>query len=141
MRNLIRVLSLSLALTSAAFLGSLFVQTGWSQTVTRSIQFSQDPTGFMGVDIGGKHIHALGGLTPSASCANTVLVGTDTAGQVNPTATSCTLTFANPFPLAPTCVVTSTTVAGLPAYSTSTTALTLSTTVSGVLYHWICLGR
>jgi hypothetical protein len=139
MRNLIRVLSLSLALTAAALLGSLFVQTGWSQQVTRSIQLSQDPTGFLGADFAFKHVHAVTGAAPVPTATGGTVVGTDTAFQLTATATSGSVTFANPFPTGtfPRCVLAG---QSAPLYTVTNTAITIATMVNTNVYYGICLG-
>lgn len=87
-----------------------------------------------------------GSAAPVASSCGTgpaVAPGsTDTAGSVTTGSggTTCTLTFNHTFTTAPVCVMSAATVAGLPAFTVSATAITASTTVASTKYNYICAG-
>lgn len=79
------------------------------------------------------------GTSPSLSTNSNDNSGTVTVGS---TASGCTVTFANAYRVAPTCVISERTMSvvnGL-SYTTSTTALTLTeTTFGGVLFDYFCI--
>lgn len=78
------------------------------------------------------------GTSPTFSANSSDHKGTITSGA---TAGGCTITFANPYIAAPTCVVTERAMSLVNAmsYATSTTALTITETSSGgVVYDYLC---
>lgn len=95
--------------------------------------------------LGGKSGHSGTPAITSCGTGSPSIVGTDNAFVVTQgtSATGCVLTFAAAFTVAPTCVATNQTAPGTstPAYSVSTTAITLVTaSTSGELWSVICVG-
>lgn len=78
------------------------------------------------------------GTSPALTAGSTDSSGKFTTGSGG---TTCTVTFARAFTNAPFCVVSSQTVAGLPAYSVSATAITFTTTVASTAYNYVCRGQ
>ena len=76
------------------------------------------------------------GTTPTIIAQASDIRGTFTTGTA---ATACTLTFATARSAAPTCIVTARSGTA-PAYTTSTTALTLSTAAASATYDYFCTG-
>ena len=76
------------------------------------------------------------GTGPSINAQADDLHGTITTGTG---ATACTLTFGTARSAAPTCIVTARSGTA-PAYTTSTTALTLSTAAASATYDYFCTG-
>src|SRR5881409_3504448 len=104
-------------LASAFLIGAFFAAgLATAQVMVRSIQFSQDNSGPIGVDATnniyyqqGIHILSNTGTPPVVSaCGTNTNVGTDFQGRITQTAgtpASCTLTFARTWGTAPNCVV------------------------------------
>jgi len=80
------------------------------------------------------------GTSPSITAGATDFSGTFAIGSG---ATTCTLTFATAFSAAPTCVVLNASGAAtlVPTYTTSTTALTISTGIASTTYQYVCVGH
>jgi hypothetical protein len=77
------------------------------------------------------------GTSPAINAQASDLNGTITAGT---TLSSCVLTFTTGKSAAPTCVVTAR--SGTPAaYTTSTTALTITTSTNGAIFDYMCSGK
>ena len=76
------------------------------------------------------------GTGPTIIAQASDIRGTFTTGTA---ATACTLTFATARSAAPTCIVTARSGTA-PAYTTSTTALTLSTAAASATYDYFCTG-
>jgi len=137
MKSLIRSALAGLAFGIAALCGLAF-----AQTITSSIQLSQDGRGPFGVDsnIGvyfPGHLLTPSGRPPpvlTACVAGTggSFAGTDFAGtftQGNTGSTSCVVTFGTAFLTAPNCTVTwNTGPLAAMSWTTSTTALTITQT-------------
>lgn len=134
----------------ACFLGGAI-----GQTITRSLQLSQDPTGPVGIDAA-NHVyfpaHILSTIKGSpaptvtgSTCGTTApsVTGTDFAGTItvgSSATTSCVLTFGTAYLTAPSCVVgpKSTILAAL-SWATSTTALTITqTSTASNTLSYIC---
>jgi len=147
--RILRVLCLVLAVFMLMLLGRLVLPDSWAQQVTRSVQLSQDPTGFIGVDFSFKHLHFPVGTSPPpvlTACGTApVVVGTDMAGTVTMgtgTPTGCVITFANPYPTVPSClVVWQGTPLAAQNWTTTVTAITLvQTATSSNKVNYFCPG-
>jgi len=78
---------------------------------------------------------------PPVGVGCTIVAGsTDQAGACLTTATSGSITFAQPFAVAPFCTVTDRTATPVAVYSVSTTAITLTTVTSAHNLIWNCWG-
>jgi hypothetical protein len=120
-----------------------------AQTITRSIQQSQDPTGIIGVSsvndlyIGNSHLNVSGPVPVVSACGTFTNVGSDISGRVTITAgtpASCTLTFAKAWGTAPNCIVAA--QGAIPAttfsWATTTTTLVLTTAAVNTVWDYIC---
>jgi len=122
------------ALTSAAFIAAAWAQGG------------PPATGFTGNPLvaNGEHMVA-GGNPPTAGAGcgtGAVVVGTDAWGHVllgTGTSQPCVITFAQPFLLAPSCVVQAESFTV--SYSRTITTLSLTSLVDGVRVSWSCISR
>lgn len=128
-----------------------------AQNITKSLQGAQDPRGPVGLDTSNSayfpgHINAFGQFTASpspASCGSTTSPGTivgagstDVAGQITARSSACQVFFGSPFNVAPNCVFAMTTTGLLStAMTTTTTGMILSSTSSGTVYPYICIGN
>ena len=122
-----------------------------AQSITSSIQLSQDPRGPFGVDANtgvyfpGHILTPAGRPAPVVSaCGTFTNVGTDFGGRVTISAgtpASCTLTFGTAFVTAPNCVVAAR--GALPAttfsWATTTTTLVLTTAAANTVWDYICV--
>jgi hypothetical protein len=132
----------------AAFVSGL----AFAQTIVRSVQQSQDPSGPIGFDVNnnvffqrGVHILSTAPATPVVSaCGTFTNVGTDFSGRVTISAgtpTSCTLTFSTAFGTAPNCIVAA--QGAIPAttfsWATTTTTLVLTTAAANTVWDYICV--
>jgi hypothetical protein len=97
-------------------------------------------TGNVTANGGGIPVLSTCGTSPSIVAGSTSFAGNITTGSA---ATTCTLTFAKAFGVAPTCLVLNATAATvlIPTYSTSTTALTLSVDIASTAYQYMCVGH
>jgi hypothetical protein len=94
----------------------------------------------------GHLINGGSGTTAQPTLTNCTAAGpiSDTDGQCTATSTTITVTFAQPWATAPYCIaVDATSAATVPqfTYTTSTTALTVSTMTSGHTAVWHCGSR
>lgn len=140
---------LLVALLAVALLG---LGGAVAQNINKAIQLSQDPTGVFGVDSSNNiyppnHINGNAQASPSvATAAGTAatISGTDLNGIISggsATSTTVIATFALAFGAAPTCVIQSQNPATSPvAYSTSTTAITITSNVGASVIHYVCMG-
>jgi hypothetical protein len=106
------------------------------------------------------HINSLGPqVAPAVSLCGTgvagVATGTDNSGKLTPGytvtgATSCVMTFNQPFNLAPNCVFTNTispaaagsvTAVTPVGFTTTTTGVIFTQIASGAVYMFVCLGN
>lgn len=132
-----------LAALTVAYVGSV---VAWGQ-VNRSVQMTQDPTGFITADVTNRHLHlpSAGAGTPALSSCGTSpsITGNDLAGTftTGSAATTCTLTFATAYPAAPYCFVVPQGNLNFPTYTTSTTALTITVDVASTAYNYLCVGH
>ena len=142
----------SLWLPSALILG-LGLALASAQNINKALQLSQDPTGAIGVDTNNNvywpgHVLTVGPGTPVlTSCgASPTITGTDTEGTVvgggTVGATGCVITFNKAYLATPYCMLVSENMGtSPPAYSASTTAITVSTTTVGAaVMHYRCSG-
>lgn len=122
-----------------------------AQTITKSVQLSQDSTGAIGVDTNNNvyypaHILTTGPGTPAlTSCGSgtPTITGTDTAGTValGTSATGCVITFNKAYAATPYCLVTARAGVSQVGYSTSTTALTTTqVSTSSNTIDYLCTG-
>ena len=131
----------------------LLLGLGWAvaQVITASVQLSQDPRGPIGLDASRNvyfytHVLAPGGVTPAvSSCGGgtPAIVGSDTAGYVTEgtSAATCTNTFSQAYAAPPWCVVTSQTGASPVGYTPAAATLVVTnTSVSGLVFNYICTG-
>jgi len=68
----------------------------------------------------------------------------DYAGSCATTSTTAAITFAIPFNVAPTCLVTdasATSTVSMPVYTLSASAITLSTVINAHNLQWLCVGK
>lgn len=121
----------------------------WAQNITRGVQMSQDPTGPIGSDTSnnlyfgrGSHFLTFGAQPPVlTSCGSGVITGSDTMGVLSPAGvatTTCTLTFTQAYLTAPGCVFAPMGSSTWPTYTTSTTAITVTTLIASVKYAYQC---
>jgi hypothetical protein len=127
-----------------------------AQTITSSLQLSQDARGNFGVDSAGnlvvqgnRHINAQpsGGPAPTlGTCAGGTLVAnsTDFSGSVSgQTGTSCIVNFGQTYGTAPRCVASgsATTATSGPVTVNATTAALTMTLTAGVTtnLNWVCV--
>jgi hypothetical protein len=91
------------------------------------------------------HILAIGGTAPTVtSCGSTPspsITGTDIAGKVTTggTATACTITFGSTYTNAPACWLQPEGTATQPTYSTSATAINVTTDIATTTYDYGCI--
>ena len=122
-----------------------------AQNINKALQLSQDPTGAIGVDTNNNvywpgHVLTVGPGTPVlTSCGGATITGTDTEGTISGgdlTSHGCVATFAKAYLATPYCIVVSENMGtSPPAYSASTTAITVSTTTMGAaVMHYRCSG-
>lgn len=142
-----------LLLPLAAFI-ALGAALAYAQTINKAIQLSQDPTGAIGVDTNNGvyfpgHVNS-NGPTPAptlTSCGSSpTITGTDTAAKVaigsSAPAIGCVITFSQAWLQAPFCVVQSQNPAtSAPAYSTSTTAITITNNpnMASATINYVCM--
>ncbi len=127
-----------------------------AQTVNRSIQLSQDPTGPVGYDAvqGGTyfpgHINSATRVGPPPSvgtCGTTPsVVGSDNAGKIttgSSATTACTLTFGTVFAVAPACMLSTTVTNAGPLFiaTTTTTAVLNYASATSAVISYICIGQ
>lgn len=124
----------------------------YAQTINRSIQLSQDPSGPVGFDTNNAsyfpgHINSIArgtGLIPVLSTCGTApsFTGTDTALRLTTgsAATTCTVTFGVPYVAIPACVITPQGAAVQPTYTVSITAISMTVDVASTVYNIICMG-
>jgi hypothetical protein len=141
-------LALALGLGGAAY----------AQTITKSLQGSQDPRGPVGLDTSLNaylpgHINAFGntGVVSPANCGaglETGVVGTgstDVAGFITPQSSSCQVYFGTAFNAAPSCITQTQSIPVATALSTyittATTGFNLSGVISGTIVNYICIGN
>lgn len=96
--------------------------------------------------LGGNSAHNGTPVLTSCGGGSPAVVGTDNAFTITQgtTATGCVATFAQAFVTAPTCVAVNQTAPGTstPAYTVSTTAITLVTaSTSGEIWNVICVSK
>ena len=115
------------------------------QTITR---FSNDPSGAIGVDSNAsvyfiRHVLNNDPRPPVLStCGGSpTIVGNDMVGKITTgsAATTCTVTFALAFAVAPACIVAPQGTATYPTFTTSTTAMTFSVDIASTVYSYICM--
>jgi len=90
------------------------------------------------------HVKAIGGIAPSFSnalCNSTTC--TDYAGTIQTSSTTMTITFGQTYTNADDagCILQEMGGTVVPTFTTSATALTATVVVSGVKYHYICVGH
>lgn len=102
--------------------------------------------GFTGNPLVAQGPHMIAGGPPPVAgtgCGTgTTVFGSDYAGHVllgTGTSQPCTLTFAQPFNMPPSCVVTAENFS--PSYTRNTLALNLTSLVDSVRVSWICTAR
>ena len=136
------------------FIAGLTFASGFAvaQTIVRSVQQSQDPSGPIGFDVNnnvffqrGVHILSTAPATPVLSACGTTptIVGTDFSAIVTTgtgAVTSCTITFSTAFGTAPRCVVSMGTTNAGPVFATATTtALTINyASAASQILDYVC---
>src|ERR1017187_2184781 len=130
-------------LLPSALILALGLSFAWAQSITKSVQLSQDATGKIGYDTKDNvyfpaHVLSRTDVRPApvvgSSCGTSgaTIVGTDFSGVATvggSATTSCVITFGTAFVTAPNCVVAP--MSGILAafsWATSTTALTVTQT-------------
>ena len=129
---------------------ALGVAIAGAQNITRSIQLSQDPTGPIGFDTL-NNVYLPGKLlvprtTPPvlSTCGTSPsILGNDTVGKVTTGSalTTCTITFATAYAVAPACFLQAQGGATQPTYTTSTTAITATVTIASTVYNYFCVSQ
>lgn len=134
-------------LLPSALILALGLGFAWAQSITRSVQLSQDPTGPIGYDYSAKNVYFPGHIlfnsnsTPAVSaCSTGSVVGTDAVGRITPgsAVTTCTLTFTTAYNSNPACVVAPQGSATFPTYTTTATGITISVLATATTYSYIC---
>jgi hypothetical protein len=117
----------------------------WDSTLSRfmvSLAAPANPTFVGNVSANGSAIPVLTscGTGPAIVAGSTDFAGNYTTGSA---ATTCTITFATAFGVAPTCLITNGTGAAtlIPTYSTSATAITVSVDIASTAYQYLCVGH
>jgi len=124
-----------------------------AQTITRSVQLSQDASGPFGVDANNnlfitnnRHLNAFStGSTPSlGTCTGgTITAGsTDFSGQVTgASAATCAIVFGQTYGTAPRCVISLGTTNAGPFFvsAPATTGFTINQAATASTYNWICI--
>lgn len=127
----------------------------YGQSITGSLQQSQDPRGNFGVSSVGDltvqnqaHVNSLQISSPPvvSTCTGGTLVAgsSDLAGGVSGvTGTACTVTFGRPYTNAPTCVFSGSngTAATVSGVVTAAHIVFAFTTASSATITWICIGN
>ncbi len=139
----------SLWLPSALILG-LGLAFASAQNINKALQLSQDPTGAIGVDSNNNvywpgHVLTVGpGAPVLTSCGGGTVAGTDTEGTVSGSAaggTGCVITFNKAYLATPYCLAVTENMATSPvAFTMTTTALTIGTTMGAAVVHYRCSG-
>ena len=122
-----------------------------AQSITKSVQLSQDPSGPIGFDTNNGvyfpgHVLSTGPKPVPAlsSCGgSTTVAGTDTSGTFTGTAgtATCTLTFTQAYLTAPYCVVVSNSQSTAPlAYTIATTSIQVTAGIGGAKAYYWCSG-
>ena len=139
-------------LLPSALILAFGLTVGIAQNINKALQLSQDPTGAFGVDTNNNvyfpgHQLTTGPGTPvvTACGGSTTTPGTDTAGTMVSASNNtpgCVITFSKAYLATPYCLVTTENPGtSPPAYSASTTAITItSTTLGSATVHWYCSG-
>lgn len=143
-------------LVASAAIAQVTIPAPSSMGITDRVQVipqGQPTTGNVYATLTQMRAWLLGGVsghsgTPAISACGTgtpTIVGTDNAFHVTQgtSATGCVLTFAAAFTVAPTCVAVNQTAPGTstPAYTVSTTAITLVTaSTTGEIWNVVCIG-
>lgn len=121
-----------------------------AQALIKSVQLSQDPSGPIQMDSANnvyfpKKLLSTSTVLPALTSCGTSpsIVGNDTVGKLTTGsgATTCTLTFATAYNVAPACVVSTQGAATQMTFTTSTTALTATVDVASTVYNYICLSQ
>lgn len=130
---------------------ALALGVAFAQSITRSVQLSQDPSGPIGIDTSNNiylpaHVLQTSRPAPTLTSCGTgspAILGTDVAGLVTmgTAATGCVITFRTAYLATPWCVVTSQSPILSPVnYTAATTALTLTASANGLLVNYWCSG-
>lgn len=125
-----------------------------STTFTKSLQGSQDPRGPVALDANSNayfpnHINAYGNLgsnptiTSGIGGGGTIATGgEDNAGKVTATGTAgFALLFGSAFSVAPSCYLQTQGSATQPTFTTLTTGILATTTISSTVYNYGCIGN
>jgi hypothetical protein len=129
---------------------SLLAGAAWAQTITRSLQGSQDPRGPVGLDSNynaylPNHLLATQGIgsqiTPTVVGGTLYTSATDLAGVIATTATSMGITFGTPFVQIPACILQEQNGTTVPTFTVYTTQLSATTVVSSKNYSYQCIGN
>lgn len=121
-----------------------------AQTINRSVQLSQDPSGPIGFDTSNnvyfpQHILSNTPSSPAITCGTTpTLLGTDTTGRVTTgtSAATCVVTFSQAYLQAPNCIFSWEDLSPQ-IFATSTTAYTITFQSSTTTKHfdYFCTGQ
>jgi len=148
MKSVLKRLATALA-CGAFFAGGLVV----AQTITSSLQLSQDARGNFGVDSSGnlvmfnnRHFNAQTTSTPPTlgTCTGGTLTAgsTDFSGQVTgATAATCAVVFGQTYGTAPRCLVTPNNATAATTFVTAaaTTGFTFNQTATTTTFNWLCV--
>jgi hypothetical protein len=148
MKSILRKLGIALACGAVFSVGAVL-----GQSITSSLQLSQDSRGNFGVDSVGnlvvfnnRHINAQTTSTPPTlgTCTGGAITAgsTDFSGQVaGATAGSCAVVFGQAYGTAPRCLANAnnTTAANVYVSTVSTTGMTISSTAATSTLTWICV--
>ena len=122
-----------------------------AQNVNKALQLSQDATGAFGVDTNNNvyfpaHVLITGPGTPAVTTCGTAptITGNDLGGIVTAgvaSNASCTITFNKAYLATPYCIVAALNPATSPlVWSTSLTAITITTATTSTVFTYVCVG-
>lgn len=126
-----------------------------AQTITRSVQLSQDPSSPFGVDpnnnfylTANRHLNAFsggsGGVPSLGTCTGGAITAgsTDFSGQVTgASAATCAIVFGQVYGTAPRCVISLGTTNAGPYFvsAPATTGFTINQAATASTYNWLCV--
>ncbi len=135
-------------LLPSALILALGLGLALAQNITKSLQLNQSASGAFGVDASNNvffpaHILSFGKAPTIGNGCTLTAGGSDAIGHLTwgSSSTGCTITFAQAYGAAPTCVVSSQTAATPVGYTTGTSSMTFtSVSATGLLVNYFCSG-
>lgn len=117
----------------------------YGQSITKSLQGSQDPRGPVGLDASNNayfpgHILDYTGSSFQPTIVGAVASGTvtDVAGIVSTSTTTMTITFGQAFNQPPACILQELAGTTVPTFTTRTNQISATTVVGGQQYAYLC---